>query len=257
MLAVELAVVMLDRRLLRPEMLAGLGRDASRLRGGVRGPSRTQGVCSPGISASCSHCRPPAIHGRLSAHPLCARRAVARSGLGKDRGQQQQQRQQHAANRTSNASISSRATAIAAAAATGSGETGSGRNRAVRVRCLSRPRERWCPVRAQGGCPEPAMDGRRPEVGAGQRRFRLGIPPASAPGRRSPKTPTRTLPPDGRKTFLTSSQHRQPRRRPYARPAGLSSMPRAGAITRIASSSRLSVIHPATVSVPVSHTHSV
>ena len=92
-LAVELAVVMLDRRLLRPVMLAELGRDASRLRGGVRGPSRTQGVCSPGISASCSHCRPPAIHGRLSAHPLCARRAVARSGLGKDRGQQQQQQQ--------------------------------------------------------------------------------------------------------------------------------------------------------------------
>ena len=27
------------------------------------------------------------------------------------------------------------------------------------------------------------MDGRRPEVGAGQRRFRLGIPPAATPGR--------------------------------------------------------------------------
>ena len=156
--AVVLAVVMLDRRLLRPEMLAGLGRNASRLRVGVRGPSRTQGVCSPGISASCSHCRPPAIHGRLSAHPLCARRAVAMTGLGKDRGQQQQQQQQqrqqqhqHRGGRTHNANISSRATAIAAAAATGSGETGSGRNRAVRGQCLSRPRERWCPVRAQGG----------------------------------------------------------------------------------------------------------
>ena len=40
-LAVERAVVILNRRL--PRQLAGLGRDASRLRGGVRGPSRAQG----------------------------------------------------------------------------------------------------------------------------------------------------------------------------------------------------------------------
>jgi hypothetical protein len=34
-------------------------------------------------------------------------------------------------------------------------------------------------------------------------------------------------------------------------------MPSAGAMARIASSSRLSAIHPAVVSVPVSHSHSV
>ena len=192
---------MLDWHLLRPEMLAGL---ASRLRDGVRGPSRTQGVCSPGISASCSHCRPPAIHGRLSAHPLCARRAVAMVGSGNDRRQQQQLQQlqqqpqpqpQPKRQRPQQGTQRSRRQPLA------NGRAGQNRKDSVRqVWRLPGPRGRWCPVRAQGGCPEPAMDGRRPEVGAGQRRFRLGIPPASAPGRRSPKNTNANIPPVGRRT---------------------------------------------------------
>ena len=49
------------------------------------------------------------------------------------------------------------------------------------------------PSRMQGGWPEPAMDGRRPELGAGQRRFRLVIPPASATGTAPPHPAPRKL----------------------------------------------------------------
>src|SRR5690606_27016645 len=49
------------------------------------------------------------------------------------------------------------------------------------------------PSRMQGGWPEPAMDGRRPELEAGQRRFRLVIPPASAAGTAPPHPAPRKL----------------------------------------------------------------
>ena len=184
-LAVELAVVMLDRRLLRPEMLAGW---VEMQVGSVvaYAARRAHRGCAPPASP-----RPAPTAGRRPSMAGCPHTPCARDGLwrgpasGKIEGNSNGNGT--AANRTRNARISSRATAIAAAAATWSGETGSGRNRAARVQCLSRPRERWCPVRAQGGCPEPAMDGRRPEVGAGQRRFRLVIPPASAAGTAQPQ----------------------------------------------------------------------
>src|SRR5690606_27066687 len=68
--------------------------------------------------------------------------------------------------------------------ATGSVLVITSRLRGLCVAVLPSPgsRHRLCPPGMQGGCPEPAMDGRRPELGAGQRIFRLGIRLASPAG---------------------------------------------------------------------------
>ncbi len=80
----------------------------------------------------CSQSRPPAIHGRLSAHPLCAERAPACVGFGIERKPTRWR------------------------------EPGSSGCRGVAF--PSRPRGWFVPaVDAGGGCPEPAMDGRRPD----------------------------------------------------------------------------------------------
>ena len=132
------------------------------LRLASRCPSRAPGGVLPRPeSASSYHGRPPAIHGRLGTHPPV--RATGTDLLRLRHGQQR------ARNRScpcltphGNQPRPSR--------------SGQLPRLTHRRRLSSRRDDRSGPAVDAGGCPEPAMDGRRPDVGAGRGDIRLGIP---------------------------------------------------------------------------------
>ena len=150
------------------------GADAGALRGAAAARRGRRGDTQPESALSCSHFRPPAIHGRLWASPLRPRRAppFPRSGKTLDPDCAIPSRSGLATRCRAAADVGvARAACCGAGAGAGAAVVAFAVSVAVAVAValdLPEAGHRHSPSRAQGVCGQPAMDGRRPAVGAGR-----------------------------------------------------------------------------------------